>query len=367
MLHVFWPAVEAASNHALVGKLKTADLPDEIRAAQFAKLKSLTPIGKAVHFGGSGQLAKSVGESGTFLCLTTEHLTESERHELDDWASSQGLGLSPPDPAEFLFVAWNYPSFLRLRDNFSDPKKINNELDVLENGYVGHDIYDVMGWYDRFEIVSLPANWTGVDKSPIWTAARISSSLRGYRSDGMSDAVAHRLLLMLDIEEVAEENLYFALTSVHPKQTFFEVYKFLETIFYLPWMQALRDSLGLDSTALHLARECHRELGWRGREAESVMRLFDMAPPTTVQSYALKSVKCFADLNPGVAGSNSYGRRIYKIRNFLVHQEDYEDDTPLELADEDWPIITAYLLDVVRYLYLSWSKDIPKPPSTLAA
>lgn len=367
MLHVFWPAVEAAANHKLFGNLKTADLPEEVKPHQFAKLKALKPVGKAVHFGGSGQLAKFNGDDATFLCLTTEHLTESQRHELDDWASSQGLVLSLPDPAEFLFVAWNYPTFLRLRDSFSDPKKINDELDIVDSDYVGHDIYNVMQWYDRFEIIWLPANWAGIDKSPIWIAARVSSSLRGYRSSGMSDEVAHKLLLMLDLEEASEENVYFALTSVHPKQTFFEVYKFLETIFYLPWMQALRDSLGLDCSALHLARECYQELRWRGREAESVMRLFDMAPPATVQSHSLKSVKCFADLNPSVASSNSYGRRIYKIRNYLVHQEDYEDETPLDMADEDWPVVTAYLLDVVRYLYMSWSKDIPKPLESTVA
>jgi hypothetical protein len=58
------------------------------------------------------------------------------------------------------------------------------------------------------------------------------------------------------------------------------------------------------------------------------------------------------------ASKQSIGRRVYKIRNTLVHQEDYEDRDPLDLENENWSELIKFLCESIKYLYGNYRADI---------
>lgn len=358
MLSLFWPAVEASGRVDLWGQLRTVDLPPE-RRGQFSKLKRLKPRDGPILLPRTSALARFFEDDRHFVALSIEGLSFAEREEFFGWATGEGFLITEPDEATAMFMSYYFPTLFRLKEEYIAAGKIEPWIDIVGSGYLGHDILDVVRWHGEISILEIPADWSGSDRSIEWVGAKFEASLSSFRWAAVTPAVADRMNAILELENVSGYNAFLALSSTQARQVFFESYKFLESIFYLPWAQSLRDSLALNLSAFEVARQCRKELAWRRSEKESIVNLFEMAPNNLVRSASDRRISCFLDLQPGKVTRGAYGRRIYKIRNIIVHQEDYDDQEELVVGDADWSPLTEYLLDIVLYLYRSWRNDIP--------
>jgi hypothetical protein len=111
-------------------------------------------------------------------------------------------------------------------------------------------------------------------------------------------------------------------------------------------------------TALELAKHCKSELGWREKEKASIEKIFEMIPDRVAMSPAVTSVICFSEIVGSEATSAAFGRLVYKIRNGIVHQKDYEDQEPVHIGSQEWPILASYLCDLLNYLYTNFAADL---------
>lgn len=355
----FAPFVAAAGGPNYAAQLKTADLPAERKEEQFAKFKSLKAFGgDPLYLPGNGFLARFVHSAGAFICVSDHHLDDDGREALSAWAIAEGLLESSLDEATFLVLCDELGGFYRPVGLNLKKQRAENLLEVVDGAYEGHDINDMMDWYQSVAIFEIPADHYALAASPYRIAAALVSKNSFYRPDIIDDEIANAIYQLNELDNLNPENLYFALTSSHWKHTFLDLYKCLEAIFYLPWTSVLRDSLKSELTALALAKECRRSLIWREREKTSISRLFEILPDEICKAEAIKNIAPTQDLFGNDASKGKFGERIYKIRNQLVHQEDYDDPVPVEIPKGCWLPICLYLTNVLKELYTQKAHDI---------
>ncbi|MBP7816191.1 MAG: hypothetical protein KA085_08705 [Phenylobacterium sp.] len=355
----FAPFVAAAGGPNYAAQLTTADLPEERKAAQFSKFRSLKPFGgDPLYLPGNGFIARFAHSAGAFLCVSDHHLDDEGKEELNEWAAGEGLLEGALDEASFLVLCDELGGFYKPLGLNMKKERAENLLGVVNDAYEGHDINDIIEWYQSVSIFDIPEDHYALTANAYRIAAGLVSSNRAYRPEIIGDEMATAIHALNLLPNINPENLYFALTSTHWKHTFLDLYKCLEAIFYLPWTSVLRDSLKSELTALALAKECRRSLIWREREKVSIARLFETLPDLICKPPTLAAIAPLQDLVGNNANKDKYGERIYKIRNELVHQEDYEDPTPIEIPKNFWLPICLYLSGILKELYTSRAPDI---------
>lgn len=355
----FAPFVAAAGGPSYAAQLTTEDLPEERKNEQYPKFRSLKAFGgDPLYLPGNGFIARFSHSTGAFLCVSDHHLDDEGKEELNEWAAGEGLQEGSLDESSFLVLCDELGGFYKPIGLNMKKERAENLLGVVNDAYVGHDINDMIQWYQSVSIFEIPADHYALTANPFRIAAALVSSNRAYRPDIIGDEMATAIRALNLLSNINPENLYFSLTSTHWKHAFLDLYKCLEAVFYLPWTSVLRDSLKSELTALALAKECRRSLIWREREKVSIARLFEMLSDPICKPAAIEGIAPFQDLFGNDANKGKYGERIYKIRNQLVHQEDYEDPTPIEIPKECWQPICLYLSSVLKELYTSKAPDI---------
>lgn len=140
------------------------------------------------------------------------------------------------------------------------------------------------------------------------------------------------------------ENLLVALTSVHWKYSFLDVYRCIERIFPVCLLDDLH---GISETPLPLlsfAVAMEERIGWRPKEDVALNRLVDAAFIPSLAVALLREVKQHLDNN----ADGELGLRVYRIRNSIVHHR--PATAVLRLNDDHWnKLISAVLLIVIHW------------------
>ena len=353
------PFVIAAGEPNYADALKTLGLPDDRQQDQFEKFKTIEAFGgEPLHLPPTGFVSRFRDSRSAFLCISSQGLDDEETEALRDWCLEEGLSEDRLDEATFLFLASQQGAFYRPVGRNLRRDRAENLLNIVGEGYLGHDIMDLILWYQSALIFEIPEDHRFTDSSAYKIAALIVARTDFYRPQIIGTEVAVGIARLLTLPNINPENLYFALTSTHWKHTFLDLYRCMEAIFFLPWAKALRQSLSSRLNALELAKECRKNLAWREREKASIGKLFEMLPEAVCRSTSIQHLPAFTDLFGNVAGQRSFGERIYKVRNQLVHQEDYDDPNPLELPQDCWHPMCLYIIDVLERLYYDNQVDI---------
>ncbi len=357
--NAFAPFVSAAGNPQYARALKTLDLPPEEREIQFEKFKTIEPLGgEPLHLPPNGFISRFRDSKSLFLCISNQGLDEEESNALTDWCLEEGLTEEGLDEATFLFLASQQSGFYRPVGRNLQRARAENLLDIVDADYRGHDISDLIRWYQSALIFRVPEDHRFADVSIYRIAAAIAARTDFYRPHSLGADLANAIAGLVELPNINPENIYFALTSTHWKHTFLDLFKCLEAIYYLPWARSLGQSIDSRLTALALAKQCRQNLMWREREKTSIARLFEMLPEPICKSALIERTPAFSDLFGNAAGQARFGERVYKIRNQLVHQEDYEDPTPLDLPHDSWRPTCLYLVAVLKRLYSDNESDI---------
>lgn len=91
--------------------------------------------------------------------------------------------------------------------------------------------------------------------------------------------------------------------------------------------------------------------------------MFSLVPFAEINGIGLEQVSSLGQVSiiGDIEEKKKLGRRIYKIRNQCVHQEDYEERVKTEVTNECWPKLTLLLFKTVHYFYSNFPADIVKP------
>lgn len=356
---IFSDLERAAEREDLIGRLRTADLPEDRKPEQFAKLKTLKPSEHgALKLIDGRFIGRFKSDEQTKLCVHTDGLNEFERTELEGFLDSYGVIPDVLDESTLLFLTLQLRGLVRIKRKFMSRSAAANIVEIAdEPDYTGHEIDEVIRWFEEISIYSISSDSVFEKCNSWYISSRLATAASAYRVQYFPESLVGRFSELNIMENVSPKNAYYAITSLHWQQSFLEIYRCLETIFCLPWVIRLKMEHNYTTDGLTLARQLRSSVGWRQREKDSVQELFTLVDEDVVQSDSLMKTKPFLDIKKEEAHPRILGKRIYKVRNILVHQEDYEDHDPIMISDACWPVIIDYLISIVTNLYRKHSVD----------
>lgn len=359
MLALFKPFVSAAERADLAGKLKTAHLPPDRSADQFALLRSTKSVDEEhVFLPPDSFIFRFDNLHGRYLCVQSDGLDAKGCENLVKWADSRGLEETELDEASFLFLVYTLRGAYKPKSKFLSPEAAEDLIDIVDADYVGHSIYQVKEWYRDVTIFKIPDDNSFQCRANFGVAASLAGSVSDFRSAIVPEPVANAIAELTEFPNINPENLYFALTATHWRHIVLEIYKCLEAAFFLPWAKKLCDVLGHQMSALDMAQHCKTNLRWREKEKDSIKALFELLPSPAVFDPRIQATVSFSDLVTGSCNAGAYGERVYKIRNQFVHQYDYDSPGPVKIDPETWPLLAIYLCNLLKILYSTFAKDI---------
>jgi len=360
MAALFEPLVEAAGRPDWANQLKTAPLPKERQISQYRRLAKINEFGGVpLPLVSDSFIYRFRHDEGWYLCVETENLTSDGKDRLNSWAASnQLIQQEGVEEAAFLFLAYNAKDYFRPKSIHLSRKAADDILGITDQDYGGHNIYEVQRWYRDITVFGIPEDNVFRSVTGYGIAASLASAVVEFRSPLVSPPLASAIAQLAQLPNVNPENLFFALTSTHWKYIVVEIYKCLEAAFYLPWVKSLRDALGHQMSALSMAQQCKASLRWRENERESLYALFSLLPEACVKTPAIKATVTFSDLLGEKTTTSVYAERVYRIRNQIVHQFDYEGRVPLKIPTSVWPVLALYLCEIVRFLYSTYAADL---------
>ena len=326
---------------------------------QYDKLSRLKIYGEdALHLIGSRFLARYRDGDTFFLCVQTEGINSSGIEELVNVLEEYGAEPALLDESTFLFMALRFKGHFRPPASMLDINRARDFVDIaFEDNYIGHEIDDLVNIYARLSLFSFNKDSILANCNRWWIASLIAVSNRQFRSEIIDNKVTLDIGSLIHLGNVNPENIYYAATSMHWEHCFLELYKCIESLHFLPWMNRLKLAVGIADRGYVLSRRVRSSLAWREKEDKSMCALFEMVSDATAKDMRLSTTKVFSDLDILNVTKSTIGRRIYKIRNTLVHQEDYEDPIPLQISNLCWPIIISYLTAIIAELYSNFSVD----------
>lgn len=359
MVAIFRDLIVEAKRPDLTGKLKTADLHADIKQDQINKLKQLSHIPKdVVEMPGGGFISRFKYENGFLLCVQVSGFSRTELEEVEKCLAEFKALPEDMDESTFMFLSLKLQKFYKIKDEFLNFTAATDNVAMADlPEYSGHEIADLIEIFENIQIYTIPTDSLLANRNKWFVAAHITSSCSAFRSKSFPETTARKLNSLLLLGNSNPEHIFYASTSIHLRQCFMEVYRGLETLFYLPWIDSLKKTLNYTGSGRSLAGDLRKSIGWRQKESESIRRLFLIAQKPKVFNAQLKALPAFGDLNFDEIGADSIGRRIYKIRNILVHQEDYDDTSKIDLTQDCWPTLVEYLLEISIDLYSRYPTD----------
>lgn len=344
----------------LIGKLRTEDLPGDRKQEQFDKLKRLKRYDRApLRLLNSRFVVRFRDGDDILLCIQTEGVTGGQLRTIEDKLEYFEVFRTIIDESTFLFIVYQFRPYYRIKTELRQRDAAENVLAIADDDvYIGHEIDDLVKMFTDIAVFKVSRDSVLANCSEWYIAALLSISSSNYRSELVGDDLAGRMRSLHDLGNVNPENIYYALTSYHWKHTFIELYKCLEAVYYLPWIIRLKERYGYSELGLALSSQFRDALKWREKESESIEAIFDLLDDDLVMREELASSLPFQDLNFTEIKKSAVGRRIYKIRNFLVHQEDYEDPTPVRIDEAGWTVLVDFMLAVVESVYKNYGSDV---------
>lgn len=372
---IFSEIIAAARREDLRPLLKTCPPPEEVREDTYRRLKLIKPHGgPALRLSTGGFVARQTVGDELLVIVSSGQLNGDERNSLDDLMIQEGGEPGVLDIASFCNLAFQAGSLYRIKTEFRSQEAAEDQIDLssLEGGYQGHELATVMSWFEDVSVYKYDRTSRFYDARSSLIAAILGGAIPAFRSPLMDDTLAAKLLALANLPNVNPENVYLALTSQHWKHAFIEVYRLVEALYYLPWVLDLRAANSTTQSGLSMARQCRSFLEWREREEPSIRKLFGLLPDTVVIRPDLTNSSPFSDIAPAEITSGIVAERIYKVRNQLIHQEDYEERSRLNIDDDFWPVSLDFMIDISMRLYATYAADAAyvfslSNPSILAA
>jgi len=139
------------------------------------------------------------------------------------------------------------------------------------------------------------------------------------------------------------ENLLLSLVSVSWKYSFLEIYKCIERLFSISFLEKFHKELSIPNSLIKFSSELESYIGWKPKEKEAINKLIDASPEEA--SKLLREIK---KIIPG-REKEKCGDLIYTIRNSIVHFRPATQ--PIELDDKHWDMLIRASLYIVEHWY----------------
>jgi len=356
----FRPLVEVSGRLDLAPKLKTKALPPALAPEQFQRFKDLRALDFEPIFlpNGGFLYPYKLGERAC-LALSSYSGQDKIEQQLASWLDENSATFEPVDPATFLFLAYHAYGYIRLQSEFQTALGAESVIDIIRADYVGHDVFDIIEYYQPIYIITFDETSVFSDIQPYILATELLSMVGDLRSLIVDREFSNAVHQLLQYPSIDAEKLFLTLTSTRWRYAFLELYRCIEAVLFLPWILDLRLALPATCTLRDGYSKIRSTLGWRENKAESIQRLFDKLEGDPALVDAEIGVNQFIDLvNTEDFKRRWVGRRINKIRNMLVHHEDFDDGEVLDVSESEFRHLCLYMTRVIATICARYDEEL---------
>ncbi|MFB2893415.1 hypothetical protein ACE1CI_10920 [Aerosakkonemataceae cyanobacterium BLCC-F50] len=146
------------------------------------------------------------------------------------------------------------------------------------------------------------------------------------------------------------ENLLFSLFSVSWKYSFLDIYRCIERLFSISFLEDFHKKLQITDPLLKFSADVETYIGWKPKENEAVNKIIDGSPEEA--HCLLQEIKRCID----GTGEGKCGELVYKIRNSIVH---FRPATQcMDLDDKNWDILIRASLYIVEHWYNQYNEQL---------
>lgn len=356
----FEPLAIAADRSDLLEKLRTENVSPDRQEVQYSRFNSFkVDQSDVVYLPNGGFVSLYYNGDERFIGVSSAGLISQDEENIIQWALDRRLEQDEFDESTFLCFVHYLKGYYRLADRFRAPEEALDVIDVVGVSYLGHSFSDLISYYRPVFVFRIPedSEYRSVDIFRI--AAELCCENVALRSGVVDQELAKVLGLLVTRPSVPNENIFQAITSSHSRHIFLELYRCLESIFYLPWMLQLKTAGGMQTRACDLKETCRFTLQWREKEKPSMERIFGLLPGSQELDRLEDAIDLFKDLKNADGFTRSQlGDRTYTIRNGLVHHEDYEKPNQYKPNDVQWRHLALYLATALLTITGTYERDL---------
>ena len=151
-------------------------------------------------------------------------------------------------------------------------------------------------------------------------------------------------------KNIPYENLLFSLVSVSWKYSFLDIYRCIEMLFPISYLEIFHKELKIEDSLLKFSADVEKYMGWKPKEKDAVNKLIDESPEEARK--LLREIKKLLD---GTEEGNC-GDFVYKIRNSIVHFRPATQSINIE--DNNWDMLIRASLYIVEYWYKQYDEQL---------
>lgn len=351
----FEPLVQAGNRVDLAPKLKALPPPSYEKADQFSKFSGMKDIGFPPLFLPSGGFFFPYNLKQN-RCFAFSSFIESEQlnENLGGWLLENEFSLDRIDQAEFLFLSYHSNGYFALRPEYQSKFGANEILGVADYpDYLGHDLEQIIGCFRPTFVVSVPFDHILSSIDPYVMASEILSLVPGLRSPLIDEYFANIIHNILEIPSVSAQSVFLCLTAARWRYVYLELFRILESTLHVPWMLDLSASLPTGRKISDIYVSVRGSLEWREAKGRSLERVFAVVDTNDFE--LIRSEANCISLS-GLDAEKKYkngtcSERIYKIRNQLVHPQDFTDGSKISISEIEFRNLSIYLCNVIRLVY----------------
>ena len=352
---IFAPLVDAAKRGDLAASLKLLPPPSSEQAEQFRRFGALKkPKGSVIPLPNGGFFLKFREGNETCFAFSSYVDDLDLDRDLTSWLNDNGAIVEGIDQALFLYLAYFAHPHFAIRPQFKSRAEAQNIIEIAESaGYEGHDASYLIEVFRPTFVITLPQGSLLEDVDDYTLASEILSLISDLRSPIIGQDFALKVHPLLGNHLISSESIYLVLTATRWRYAFMELFRILETTLHIPWMLDLTRDLKISGSIAELYRSLRERLYWKEAKGNSVERVFKEFNDDAVLLSIERSISAFSgiDFDDPEFCRSTVGRRVWKIRNQLVHPEDFTDGSRLQVSEEQFRSLSHYLIAIITKIF----------------
>jgi len=229
------------------------------------------------------------------------------------------------------------------------PAQIRNVVEVADRtstpGYDGHDPTSVSSLYPKIQVFSV-TDLLEEESFKIFFLICLSDRRRADQWIDGQLAKMLNIITEMSPASIPFEILCRSILDMDPGALFLALYRCLEALYAHTQTQRLMTVLGMARPWAEMAQTLEATLGWYPREEPSLEALLRCAVPGDLQAVA----SALDDKIPDNARAEAHAaRKIYQLRNALVHYRPFHQKFPLKQID--WNRLCEAMALLVFHVY----------------
>lgn len=275
-------------------------------------------------------------------------------HHLEIYLAA--IGYDSPDvvPDGFDFFQLNSGLFTAIVSDLEVPPRSDRSIYYLEEnilsqhvniqGYAGHELNDLIDIFPNIHVFKITNQFTGDCRNILQLASIYISANKKFILLPLSERSLHNLqnLTLCNSKIISYENIIQALVSSHFKFCFLDLYRCIEMLYQIIYVDETYTILGLTSPKIDFLYAIDTYLKWKPTERTSLAKLFSLTP----NSHGQGLINAVQKISNRVSDHSGW---LYDLRCNIVHLKSQQQT--IQITNNQWDELIIGIAKFLEYWY----------------